>query len=357
MAAFLNTAVSLIKDKLPNILSPVKNNKPTYDTEEAAKDAIAKSIKAIIDGNSDSINELYKQSFINLFNNLETNKHLLENEINSFILSKIFSSIQQDNVIQKSLFYILVYKYPQKNIEDVLNKSTPNTLVSNFIVELETNSQIGGNGLMDTTVFKNIVNTNNENTNKSNIVNTNIVNNTDKTIDQNTKNITTESNAINDTREISKILDFYPKDITTDTINEEIFYIIKQSFKEMLDKKENTDLLYKKITENIIPQIQTLLNNYIKIMGNNDLYILKQLLLSLLKNNEIQKGLKDCYSSNYDIFISNTEKVFKLMYQKKSNNYKNYKGGNKKGLKKETKKSKQKQKKKTIKRKQMSSKL
>ena len=147
MEAILNK-IGNLKEIIKEIIKVItnntqKNNTPEYPEEEA-KDAILKNIKVIIDSNSDSINELYRESFKNFFNNSQiTNKNQLEEYIYKFVLDKIFSSINEDNIFQKSLFYILIGKYPQKNIQDILKESTQNTFVFNLEIEMKTINQFG----------------------------------------------------------------------------------------------------------------------------------------------------------------------------------------------------------------------
>ncbi len=80
-----------------------------------------------------------------------------------------------------------------------------------------------------------------------------------------------------------------------------------------MDKKEHTDLIYKKITEPIIPNLKAFLEKHIETLTNNEQYMVKRYLLKLLeKNSDIRIGIQQSYASDTDTYKKNIESKFKI---------------------------------------------
>ncbi len=298
----------------------------SYNTD-AAEDEAKKKIDKIIKKYEGAIGDLFQKSLANVLNNITDNKGVLEENINNFIITKILDSIVADQSVEKSLFQILVSKLDNEELEAILQNSNSENIVDVFSSNINPLNQSGGDGVTDMvgSVLSNASNIGDTVSNVGDIANVvapsdtktkpGVVDNASnetKVDAEKPESIDTEA-IPNDTREIAKILDFFPKDTTGEVVNKDILYIIEQSIKSVLDKKEHTDLIYKKITEPIIPNLKAFLEKHIETLTNNEQYMVKRYLLKLLeKNSDIRIGLQQSYASDTKTFKNNIETKFKI---------------------------------------------
>ncbi len=298
----------------------------SYNTD-AAEDEAKKKIDKIIKKYEGAIGDLFQKSLANVLNNITDNKGVLEENINNFIITKILDSIVADQSVEKSLFQILVSKLDNEELEAILQNSNSENIVDVFSSNINPLNQSGGDGVTDMvgSVLSNASNIGDTVSNVGDIANVvapsdtktkpGVVDNASnetKVDAEKPESIDTEA-IPNDTREIAKILDFFPKDTTGEVVNKDILYIIEQSIKSVLDKKEHTDLIYKKITDQIIPNLKAFLEKHIETLTNNEQYMVKRYLLKLLeKNSDIRIGLQQSYASDTKTFKNNIETKFKI---------------------------------------------
>jgi len=288
----------------------------SYNTDAAENEAKEK-IDKIIKKYEGAIGDLFQKSLANVLNNITDNKGVLEENINNFIITKILDSIVADQSVEKSLFQILVSKLDNKELDAILQTSNSENIVDVFSSKINPLNQLGGNGVTDMvgTVLSNaskvgdIVAPNGTEDNPGEVDNAS----NETKVDAETPESIDTGAIPNETREIAKILDFFPKDTTGEVVNKDILYIIEQSIKSVLDKKEHTDLIYKKITEPIIPNLKAFLEKHIETLTNNEQYMVKRYLLKLLeKNSDIGIGLKQSYASDTDTFKKNIKTKFTI---------------------------------------------
>lgn len=304
----------------------VKPELKSYDTT-VAEEEVAKNIKLLIDKYEKDIGDLYKKSLENMFNSITTNKGVLEEKINSFVIDKILASIVADGSVEKSLFAILVSKMDTNTLASILKSSSPDNIDSVFADNISGGLQMGGGSVDVSSVFSNpmsIVKTatnaaktaTNAAKTATGAVATILPATTDAKPETEAKQEeNAESSSVeNETREIAKILNFYPSDTTEPVVNEKILYIIERSIENVLSTTENTDLIYKKITANIIPNIHNLLKTHIDVLTNNETYMINRFLLKLLENDDIKIGLKQAYNADTVVFKNNIEDKFALKY-------------------------------------------
>ena len=288
----------------------------SYNTEAAENEAKEK-IDKIIKKYEGAIGDLFQKSLANMFNDITDNKRVLEENINNFIITKILASIAADQSVEKSLFQILVSKLDNKELEAILQTSNQDNIVDMFSNKLNPLNQLGGNGLTDMagTVLSNASKVGDIVAPSGTEAKPGVVENaSNETKIDAEKPESIDTGAIpNETREIAKILDFFPKDTTGEVVNKDILYIIEQSIKSVLDKKEHTDLIYKKITDQIIPNLKAFLEKHIETLTNNEQYMVKRYLLNLLeKNSDIKIGLQQSYSTDTNTFKKNIETKFTI---------------------------------------------
>ncbi len=296
----------------------------SYNTDDAENEAKEK-IQKIINKYEGAIGDLFQKSLANVLNNITDNKGVLEENINNFIITKILDSIVADQSVEKSLFQILVSKLDNEELEAILQNSNSENIVDVFSSNINPLNQSGGDGVTDMvgSVLSNASNIGDTVSNVGDIANVvapsdtktkpGVVDNaSNETKVDAEKPESIDTGAIpNETLEIAKILDFFPKDTTGEVVNKDILYIIEQSIKSVLDKKEHTDLIYKKITEPIIPNLKAFLEKHIETLTNNEQYMVKRYLLKLLeKNSDIRIGLQQSYASDTKTFKNNIETKF-----------------------------------------------